>query len=39
MVNLEVCWLGVVVAPGRKVIIALGRATVGLDFDTSDLTG
>ena len=39
MVNLDVCWLGVVVSPGRKVIIALGRTTVGLDLDTSDLTG
>merc|ERR550525_1735057 len=37
MVNLEVRWLGVVVSPGRKVIIALGRTTVGLDLDTSDL--
>lgn len=39
MVNLEVRWLGVVVSPGRKVIIALGRTTVGLDLDTSDLAG
>ena len=37
MVNLEVRWLGVIVAPGRKVIVALGRTTVGLDLDTSDL--
>ena len=39
MVNLEVCRLGVVVAPGRKVVIALGRTTVGLDLDTANLTG
>ena len=39
MVNLEVRWLGVIVAPGRKVIVALGRTTVGLDLDTSDLAG
>lgn len=39
MVNLEVCRLGVVVAPGRKVVIALGRTTVGLDLDTAHLTG
>jgi len=37
VVNLEVRWLGVIVAPGRKVIVALGRTTVGLDLDTSDL--
>jgi len=37
MVNLEVCRLGVVVAPGRKVVIALGRTTVGLDLDTAHL--
>ena len=37
MVNLEVCRLGVIVAPGRKVIFALGRTTVGLDLDTAHL--
>ena len=37
MVDLEVCWLCVIVSPGRKVIFALGRTTVGLDLDASDL--
>ena len=37
MVDLEVRWLCVIVSPGRKVIFALGRTTIGLDLDTSDL--
>ena len=38
MVNLEVRRLSVIVAPGRKVIIALGGTTVGLDLHTAHLT-
>ena len=37
MVNLEIRGLGVVIAPGSKVIIPLGRTTVSLDLDTADL--
>merc|ERR1711936_205137 len=36
MVNLEIRGLGVVIAPGSKVIIPLGRTTVRLDLDTAD---
>ena len=37
MVNLEIRGLGVVIAPGSKIIIPLGRTTVGLDLDTANL--
>ena len=37
MVDSEVGWLGVVVAPGGEVILSLARAAVDLDLDTPDL--
>ena len=37
MVDSEVSWLGVVVAPGGEVIISLAGAAVDLDLDTTNL--
>ena len=37
VVDLEVSRLGVVVSPGCKVVIPLGRTTVRLDLDSADL--
>jgi hypothetical protein len=34
----QVSWLGVVISPGGEVVVALGGAAVGLDFDPANLS-
>jgi hypothetical protein len=34
--NTKVCWLGVVISPGGKIVISLAGASVHLDLDATD---